>query len=130
MPETTSVTKSMSALSWFEIPTSDFDRARAFYRAILETDLPANTFGPARIAIFAYENGGVGGCIDEGSLSQPGATGTIVYLDVTGRLERTLELVEAAGGRIAEPKTALPPGMGFTAHIIDTEGNRVGLHTH
>jgi predicted enzyme related to lactoylglutathione lyase len=36
--------------------------------------------------------------------------------------------VQGAGGEIALPKTALPPGLGFFAHIIDSEGNRVGLH--
>ena len=39
-----------------------------------------------------------------------------------------LARVEAAGGRIASPKVQLPGDMGAFAHIVDTEGNRVGLH--
>ena len=42
---------------------------------------------------------------------------------------------EPAAGRlgarqcgIVVQKTALPPGMGFFAHVRDTEGNVVGLH--
>ncbi len=117
-----------SAVTWFEIPTADFDRARRFYEAIFETTLRAEPFGPARILVFPYEKPGVGGCLDEGSTSQPSSEGTVVYLDVNGRLDRTLALVVGAGGKVATPKTALPPGMGFVAHIIDSEGNRVGLH--
>lgn len=117
-----------SALSWFEIPTADFDRARRFYTAILETTLREEPFGNARIARFPYERPGIGGCLQEGSASQPSSNGTVVYLDVNGRLDRTLDLIAPAGGSVATPKTALPPGMGFVAHIIDSEGNRVGLH--
>lgn len=118
-----------SALSWFEIPTADFDRARRFYEAILETTLIEQPFGAARIAVFPYDHEtGTGGCLDEGSESKPCSNGTVIYLDVDGRLDRTLERVPAAGGRVASPKMALPPGMGYVAHIFDSEGNRVGLH--
>jgi predicted enzyme related to lactoylglutathione lyase len=39
-----------------------------------------------------------------------------------------LERVSAAGGKALIPRTALPPGMGYFARILDTEGNQVGLH--
>jgi predicted enzyme related to lactoylglutathione lyase len=117
-----------AAITWFEIPTVDFDRARRFYGAILEIDLPESLFDGTRLAVFPYEHPGVGGCLDESSKSRPSADGTVVYLNVSGRLDRTLELVPLAGGSVAAPKEALPPGMGFVAHIIDSEGNRVGLH--
>jgi predicted enzyme related to lactoylglutathione lyase len=127
MSETTTIVR--SALTWFEIPTTDFDRARRFYETILETTLNEQPSGSARVAIFPYERPGVGGCLDEGSDSGPSDGGVVVYLDAQGRLDRTLERVEAAGGRIAAPKSALPPGLGWVAQIIDSEGNRVGLHS-
>lgn len=43
-------------------------------------------------------------------------------------LDAVLTRVEPAGDRVIAPKTALPPGMGFIAHLRDTEGNEVGLH--
>jgi predicted enzyme related to lactoylglutathione lyase len=128
MSNSTTVAGGVAALTWFEIPVADFDRARRFYGAILEIDLPESIFAGDRIAVFPYERPGVGGCLDEGAKRAPSAEGTVVYLDVNGRLDRTLELVRQAGGRVAAPKEALPPGMGFTAQIIDSEGNRVGLH--
>ena len=43
-------------------------------------------------------------------------------------IHTALARVAGAGGRVHTPKTALPPGMGFFAHVEDTEGNIVGLH--
>ncbi len=117
-----------SALTWFEIPVADFDRARRFYETILETTIPEHAFQGSRIAVFPYEQGGAGGCLDAGSPSKPGDRGVVIYLDVRGRLDRTLQLVASAGGRIASPKAELP-NIGFVAQIIDSEGNRVGLHS-
>lgn len=118
-----------SALTWFEIATADIDRARRFYETILETTLVDRAFGTARIAVFPYDReNGTGGCLVQGPEWKPCSNGTVVYLDCDGRLDRTLERVPAAGGRIALAKTALPEGMGYIAHIFDSEGNRVGLH--
>jgi hypothetical protein len=36
---------------------------------------------------------------------------------------------DMAGGSIAVPKTDIGNGFGFSAHFIDTEGNKVGLHS-
>jgi predicted enzyme related to lactoylglutathione lyase len=52
----------------------------------------------------------------------------LVYLDATLSLDAALERVIVAGGHVALPRQALPPGMGFFAHITDLDGNRVGLH--
>jgi predicted enzyme related to lactoylglutathione lyase len=117
-----------SALTWFEIPTADFNRARRFYETILETPLTEMQAGPSRLALFPYTEPGVGGCLDEGSESRPSEGGVVIYLPAHGRLDRALELVATAGGRVVAPKTKIPD-VGFVAHIIDSEGNRVGLHS-
>jgi len=46
----------------------------------------------------------------------------------TTQLDAALQRAQSAGGVVAQPRTALPPGMGFFAHISDLDGNRVGLH--
>jgi len=43
-------------------------------------------------------------------------------------LSIALSKVESAGGKILLPKTAIGPN-GFMAHILDTEGNKVALHS-
>ena len=117
-----------NAISWFEIPAADLPRATRFYETVLGAKLKSEVMGPQRLSIFAYEQPGVGGCLIAGNDHAPAATGTIVYLQVGQALDSALERVARAGGKVALPKTALPEGMGFYAHIVDSEGNRVGLH--
>ena len=52
----------------------------------------------------------------------------LVYLDASPSLDAALARVTGAGGQIALPRQALPPGVGYFAHIVDLDGNRVGLH--
>ena len=114
--------------AWFEIPSTDFDRAVGFYETILAKTMKRETMGPIQMAVFPYEQPGVGGAVVNGGPYQPGQSrGTVVYLDCGGQLDAVLARVKGAGGEIAFPKTELP-GMGAYAHILDTEGNRVGLH--
>ena len=115
------------ALSWFEIPATDLPRATRFYETVLARKLKAEAMGPLQLSVFSYEQPGVGGCLIAGDGHLPAAVGTVVYL-VVARLDEALGRVGGAGGKIALPKTALPEGLGFFAHIIDSEGNRVGLH--
>jgi predicted enzyme related to lactoylglutathione lyase len=120
--------QSKDALTWFEIPAADLPRATRFYEAVLGSKLKSEAMGPKQLSVFPYDEPGVGGCLIAGDCHTPAATGTVVYLAVRPALEEVLDRVKRAGGKIALPKTALPEGMGVFAHVIDSEGNRVGLH--
>jgi uncharacterized protein len=113
---------------WFEIPASDFDRAVSFYETVFATGLKRETMGPTKLAVFPYEKPGVSGCVIAGDGYKPGRDGAVVYINCDGKLDDVLARVWSAGGKVARPKTDLPPGMGSFAHIIDPDGNRVGLH--
>jgi hypothetical protein len=120
-----------SAISWFEIPTTQLDKAQAFYEAVLGSAMRREDMGPSQGAVFAHDMtaDGVGGALMMGPTAPAqSAGGTLVYLDASPSLDTALERVVAAGGRIALSRQALPPGMGFFAHITDLDGNRVGLH--
>jgi predicted enzyme related to lactoylglutathione lyase len=116
------------ALTWFEIPAADLGRATRFYETILDRSLKTETMGTSTLSIFPYEQPGVGGCIIAGNGHVPSSAGTVIYLNAAPRIDDALSRVTKAGGRVVLPKTALPGDMGFFAHVIDTEGNRVGLH--
>ena len=117
-----------SAVTWFEIPAADLDRAAAFYAEVIGHELARLTMGPMEMAVFPYEPAsGVGGCVLKSDTVKPGQ-GSVVYLHVGKDIDNALSRTERAGGRIAFPKTALPNDMGYYAHVIDSEGNRVGLH--
>lgn len=116
-------------ISWFEIPALDLSRARAFYETILGVSLQEHIMGPQALAVFPYNREtSTGGTLIKASGYNPGRDGSVVYLNAGDQLDAVLSRVAAAGGCIALPRTALPPGMGAYAHILDTEGNRVGLH--
>jgi predicted enzyme related to lactoylglutathione lyase len=115
------------AVAWFEIPAVDAVRAAKFYETVLGCVLKREKMGPLELFVFPFEPPGVGGCVLEHPSLEPGAA-TIVYLRAHSALDEALARVAPAGGSIAQPKTALPEGMGFFAHLVDTEGNRVGLH--
>ena len=117
------------AVNWFEIPVRDIDRAQAFYEALLAAPLRRESMGPHTLAVFGYDETGVGGCLLAGAdVPAPSGNGSLVYLNAQPSLDAALARVEAAGGRITTPKVQLPGDMGCFAHVTDTEGNRVGLH--
>ncbi len=122
-----------NVIDWFEIPVSDVPRAQAFYEAVLQTALqPENYAGPGmQMAVFAGESDAIKGALmSEHPASQVGACGTLVYLHAGVSIDAALLRVAAAGGQVAMGKVALPEGLGFMAHMLDVDGNRVGLHAY
>ncbi len=121
----------VNTLNWFEIPATDFARAIAFYSAILDAQIQVD---PNPKMQYAYlpsdpQNGAFGGAIASGENFVPTMTGTTVYLDGGNDLSVPLSRVENAGGKVILPKTAIGENRGFIALFIDTEGNKVGLHS-
>ena len=111
--------------------TTQLHAAQAFYEAVLQRPMRREAMGPSQGAVFAYtpETDGVGGALMMGPTAPAVASGgTLVYLDAGDSLDAAVQRAVDAGGAIALPRQALPPGMGFFAHILDLDGNRVGLH--
>ena len=120
-----------NAITWFEIGTANLKAATAFHETVLGRTMRFESMGPSEGAVFGYDEAadGVGGALLCGPTApKPGAAGTLIYLDASPALDAALERVVKAGGQIALPRQALPPGMGFFAHITDLDGNRIGLH--
>jgi hypothetical protein len=73
---------------------------------------------------------GIGGAIVAGPGSTPSDTGTLIYLNAGKDLSHVLERVEPAGGRIVMPKTLINKESGYFAIFIDSEGNKLALHSN
>ena len=116
-------------LNWFEIPVTNFDRAKAFYETVLGIAIAPMEMGPTTMGMFSSDPNAVGGALVQGDGSAPSKNGTIIYLNGGDDLAPMLARVERAGGSIAVPKTDIGSGFGFFAHFVDTEGNKVGLHS-
>ena len=118
------------SINWFEIPAADFERALTFYGNIFDFEMPKMEMGPHLMGFLPHEQGkGIGGSIIHGEGYVPSQKGTVVYLNGGADLNTILSRVEGAGGKIELPKTQVTPEIGFVAFFIDTEGNKIGLHS-
>jgi predicted enzyme related to lactoylglutathione lyase len=121
-----------NAISWFEIPATDLERAQKFYEAIFGISLIPLDMPQLQMRMFPIDDKmGVGGALSKAEgFYKPSATdGPLVYLNANPDVQIVLDKIEAAGGKIIVPKTEISPEYGHMAVFIDTEGNRVALHS-
>jgi uncharacterized protein len=122
-----------NAISWFEIPAIDLDRATKFYETIFGIRLLPLDTPNLKMRMFPIEDpmNGVGGALSLApGFYQPSATdGPLVYFNGNPDVQLILDMIVAAGGRIVVPKTEISPEYGYMAVFIDSEGNRVALHS-
>lgn len=122
-----------NAISWFEIPTVDLHRAQQFYEAIFGVELIPMETEHFKMRMFPIEDPmtGIGGClIHTDGFHVPSPTdGPLIYLNANPDVQIVLEKVEAAGGKVMVPKTEISPEYGYMGVFIDSEGNRIGLHS-
>jgi uncharacterized protein len=118
---------------WFEIPVTDMDRAIKFYQTVFDFKLEYHKLGPLEMAWFPYVEksiGSAGSLVLNTSNYKPSSDGVLIYftafsVDVSIELGR----VEAAGGKALMPRTQISPEIGFMALFMDSEGNRIALHS-
>jgi predicted enzyme related to lactoylglutathione lyase len=119
--------------TWFNNWATDIDRAQKFYEAIFQIQMQPMDFQQTKMRMFPIDDPmkGIGGTlIDSGGFHKPSATeGPLIYLNGNPDVQITLDRVEAAGGKIVVPKTEISPEYGYMAVFIDTEGNRIALHS-
>ncbi len=121
-----------NAISWFEIPVKDLDRAQKFYETILDITMIKMDLPRIKMRLFPIEDPmGVGGAlVDSGGFHKSSATdGPLLYLNGNPDVQQVLDRVELAGGKILIPKTNISPEFGHMCVIQDTEGNRVAFNS-
>jgi uncharacterized protein len=117
-----------NTIVWADIPVTDMDRARAFYAAVLQADVPLMDGAGGDVALLPGEDGAVSGDLVRSENNQPGPTGCTVYLDSGGDPEGMIERAVAAGGKLVMPVSDMGPVVGFIGFFLDSEGNRLGVH--
>lgn len=118
-----------NSINWFEIPAKNFEIAKAFYSSLFGAEIQEMPHPKLKYGILPgdMQNGVTGGIV-EGEGFEPSMTGALIYLNGGDDLSVPLSKVEKAGGKIVLPKTSIGAN-GFMAHFIDTEGNKVALHS-
>lgn len=122
----------LNAITWFEIPVFNFERASQFYSQIFNYSMPEMYLGNNRMGILPHnrEQNGVGGAIVHGKGYEPSATGVAIYLNANPDMDAILARIPVAGGKIIAGKTPLFEGSTeYFALFSDTEGNSIGLHS-
>ncbi|HMB99623.1 MAG TPA: VOC family protein [Flavobacteriaceae bacterium] len=117
-------------VGWFEIPVNDMDRAQKFYETVFQVDIKIVDFGGMLMGWFPDrgEAPGAQGTLIKQDSYIPSKEGTLVYF-ISDNVQNELDRVEAAGGKIYQPKTQISPEHGYMAAFIDSEGNRIALHS-
>tara|TARA_A100000171_G_scaffold44672_1_gene47698 strand:+ start:186 stop:647 length:462 start_codon:yes stop_codon:yes gene_type:complete len=118
-----------SFISIFEIPTTDFSRAVNFYQSILDIEITKIEMQGTQMGLFPSDGQAASGVLIKGEGYNPSSDGVIIYLNGGDDLQFILNKVEANGGEIIVPKTLIDEENGHFAMFLDTEGNRIGLHS-
>jgi len=115
--------------NWIEIPVLDMERAKKFYREILGVGFNEMRMGGNDYALIDIRDRFNTGCLVKGDGYVPSMQGIVVYLNCGDDLSAVLAQVTKAGGKVLLPKTFLSREAGHIAYLLDTEGNKVGLHS-
>jgi predicted enzyme related to lactoylglutathione lyase len=115
---------------WVDIPVLELDRAIRFYSAVLGSPVQKQEYPGMSIGLLPSfdEDKAVSGCLFSRADEKPSDRGVLVYLNAQGRLDQAVAAVEANGGKVLQPAHPIGP-HGFRAIVLDSEGNRIALHS-
>ncbi|MCA9214429.1 MAG: hypothetical protein KDB27_15265 [Planctomycetales bacterium] len=112
---------------WFDIPVADLDRAVKFYANVLAIGVSKEQFGDMSFGILDHADGN-GGCLVPRSDEITSDRGILIYLNVNGRIRDAVAKVADNGGMVVEDTHPIGP-HGYRAIVLDSEGNRMALHS-
>ncbi len=113
---------------WVDIPVKNLDRAIQFYSAVLGGPVHKEDIPGAPIGVLPHSEGDVGGCLVQRAGDETFGGGPLLYLNADARLDDAIAAAVANGGKVLEPKHQIGP-HGYRAIILDSEGNRIALHS-
>lgn len=116
-------------INWFEIPATDFSRAVTFYKAILGLEIKETEMFGTKMGFFPTDGKNISGAIVQGEDYKPSTNGVVAYLNGGKDLQNVLDKVESSNGNVIVPKTLISPEMGYFGMFIDTEGNKMAVHS-
>lgn len=122
-----------NVVGWFEIPVTDMERAIKFYQTVFDIEITRQQMGEEDMGWFPFLQGAAG---SPGSLVKheehytPSTDGVVIYFTAhSGDLDNELSRVETAGGKVFQEKKMISENHGYMALFLDTEGNRIAIHS-
>lgn len=121
--------QSRNMINWFEIPVTDYERAKHFYETIFDITMQTTEIQGYKMALFPSFDDKISGAICFGEGYIPSGAGSLIYLNANPDLNIVLDKASLHGGKIIVPKTLISTEVGYFASLVDTEGNRIALHS-
>jgi uncharacterized protein len=119
---------SACTLCWTDIPVIDLDRAIEFYSAVIGKKVSKESAEGFEFGLLPHEGEESAGCLVVSEENKPSQTGPLIYLSVDGRLDDAIKAARANSGKVLQEKESIGP-HGFRAIVLDSEGNRIALHS-
>ncbi|MCE7040355.1 VOC family protein [Dyadobacter sp. CY312] len=116
-------------ITFFDIPATDFNRAVSFYKAILSLEIQETDMFGTKMGFLPTNGKNVSGAIVQGENYKSSSDGVVVYLNGGEDLQSVLDRVEGNNGKVVVPKTYISPEVGYIGMFIDTEGNKMAVHS-
>lgn len=116
-------------ISIIEIPTTEFNRAVAFYQKVLDVSIEEFDMDGNQMGLLSGDDKNVHVLLVKGSDYKPTKEGVVLYLNAGNDLQPMLDKVTQNGGQVIVPKTEISSEMGVFAMFTDTGGNKSGLHS-
>lgn len=116
-------------ISIVEIPTIELSRAIKFYQSIFGNTIEEMEMDGNKMGVLPAEDGTVSVVLVNGEDYKPTTDGAVLYLNAGNDLQPMLDKVAQKGGQVIVPRTLISVEMGYFALFIDTEGNKLGLHS-
>lgn len=119
-------------VGWFEVYVDDIERAQAFYEAVFDVELtalgdPSDTSCIMKAFPSDMEKYGATGALVKMEEVSAGQNSVLVYFSCEDcALEESR--IGSAGGKVERSKFSIGE-YGFISIAVDTEGNRIGLHS-
>ena len=121
-----------NVVGWFEIPVTNMERAIKFYQIVFDLKLERHEMGELDMAWFPFADvpGAPGSLVFHKEFYKPSTDGVLIYFTCSsGDLSNELKKIEPAGGKVLMLKKLITEDVGYMALCIDTEGNRIALHS-
>ncbi len=118
-------------VGWFEIPVTNMERAKKFYETVFDLTIEIHDLGGIIMGWFPFAEGksGASGSLVQHEMYAPSEkAGPLIYFSCKD-VSIPQGKIEKAGGKIIQPKKEIGGGHGFMALFLDTEGNRLALHS-
>lgn len=113
------------SIVWVDIPVLDLARAMTFYSKVLGAEVMEAHEG---VGVFHHTDNDVAGCLTVTDEMKPSRNGPLIYMNTEGRLKEATDAAAAHGGEILEAPRSIGP-WGNRSVVLDSEGNRVALHS-